>query len=156
MVLEDLFWLLHFFTRPPPVHPYISIRPQWLLPVQMTGLCIKLWFRDMSSCVFREQHKAAVLLYDNWFTAVIRGILTDVRQFVMLFTVTKMLTWDCSMCPSTWRTLHSSTRLSPSFCATPLGLPLAKTFKFSIEYSVGFLLIVFYRIFANSFLKKNL
>ena len=27
-----------------------------------------------------------------------------------------------------------------------------KNFKFSIEYSIGFLLIVFYRIFANSFL----
>ena len=30
---------------------------------------------------------------------------------------------------------------------------LSKTnFKFSIEYSIGFLLIVFYRIFADSFL----
>ena len=27
-----------------------------------------------------------------------------------------------------------------------------KNFKFSIEYSIGFLLIVFYRILANSFL----
>ena len=34
------------------------------------------------------------------------------------------------------------------------GIPVLgkKNFKFSIEYSIGFLLIVFYRIFANSFL----
>ena len=31
-------------------------------------------------------------------------------------------------------------------------IPWQKNFKFSIEYSIGFLLIVFYRIFANSFL----
>ena len=34
-------------------------------------------------------------------------------------------------------------------CGLTLG---KKNFQFSIEYSIGFLLIVFYRIFANSFL----
>ena len=36
MVLEDLFCLLHFFTRPQPVH-HISTHPYSFLPVQMTG-----------------------------------------------------------------------------------------------------------------------
>ncbi|KAK2182692.1 hypothetical protein NP493_338g02090 [Ridgeia piscesae] len=48
MVLEDLFLLLHFCTRPQPVH-HISTRPYSFLPVQMMGgrvstLYIKLCF----------------------------------------------------------------------------------------------------------------
>ena len=53
MVLEDLFiLLLHFFTRPPPVHPYfcpsifVFTRPNdgW------TGLYIKLWWCGVVWC----------------------------------------------------------------------------------------------------------
>ena len=36
-------------------------------------------------------------------------------------------------------------------CPTRHGVPWQKNFKFVIEYSIGFLLIVFYRIFADSF-----
>ena len=41
MVLEELFLPLHFFTHPQPVH-HISTHPYSSLPVQMTGLYIKL------------------------------------------------------------------------------------------------------------------
>ena len=53
--------------------------------------------------------------------------------------------WKCYVFFKPVRYFSCQTTVSPR-------TPLAKKSKFSIEYSIGCLLIVFYKIFANSFL----